>query len=117
MEQSKPWPNPTPSVTSMTNAKEELLRYAKNKIVCATIMYNPHWDDSAKTFTLKVGYTQEEYNQFLDSLDFEYDRGYGLQELFGTVWLEDGMWMERGEYDGSEWWEIHTRPEIPENLK
>lgn len=117
MEQSKPWPNPTPNITIMINAKEELLRCVKNKIVCATIMYNPHWDDSAKIFTLEVGYTQEEYNQFLDSLDFEYDRGYGLQELYGTVWLEDGMWMERGEYDGSEWWEVRERPAIPESLQ
>jgi hypothetical protein len=36
--------------------------------------------------------------------------------LFGTVWLEDGMWMERGEYDGSEWWELMRRPEIPSTL-
>jgi len=51
--------------------------------------------------------------QDLQVLDFRYDGGYGGQELFGTVWLKDGTWMERGEYDGSEWWEHRTRPEIP----
>ena len=53
----------------------------------------------------------------LDLLDFEYDNGYGTQEVFGVVWFADGTWAERGEYDGSEWWEHHTIPEIPEHLK
>jgi len=109
--------NPTPNITSMRNAKQEFLKCIRGKVVCATIMHNPSWsDDTSKTFILKCGHTQDEYNQFLESLDFEYDSGYGLQELFGTVWLEDGMWMERGEYDGSEWWELMRRPEIPSTL-
>mgnify|MGYP000630626643 CR=1 FL=1 len=49
-------------------------------------------------------------------LDFEYDSGYGGQNLFGTIWYEDGTWSERGEYDGSEWWEHRERPQIPEEL-
>jgi hypothetical protein len=109
--------NPTPNITSMRNAKQEFLKCIRGKVVCATIMHNPNWsDDTSKTFILKCGHTQDEYNQFLESLDFEYDSGYGLQELFGTVWLEDGMWMERGEYDGSEWWELRRSPEIPSTL-
>jgi hypothetical protein len=109
--------NPTPNITSMRNAKQEFLKSVRGNVVCATIMHNPSWsDDNAKTFILKCGHTQDEYNQFLESLDFEYDSGYGLQELFGTVWLEDGMWMERGEYDGSEWWELRRSPEIPSTL-
>jgi hypothetical protein len=35
------------------------------------------------------------------------------QELYGTVWLEDGTWLSRGEYDGSEWWEHNVLPPIP----
>jgi hypothetical protein len=26
------------------------------------------------------------------------------------------VWAERGEYDGSEWWEIREYPEIPNDL-
>lgn len=46
-----------------------------------------------------------------------YNNGYGSQLLYGTIWMKDGTWFDRGEYDGSEWWEYRRRPEIPENLK
>ena len=60
--------------------------------------------------------TQEEYDEFLKSLDFNYDSGYGTQELFGRIWYRDGSWSERYEYDGSENWDYKSRPEIPTNL-
>jgi hypothetical protein len=61
--------------------------------------------------------TKDEWNEFLNKLDFEYDSGYGSQELFGTIWYEDGTWSDRGEYDGSEWYEYHMCPEVPSELK
>ncbi len=42
-----------------------------------------------------------------------YDPGFGSQKLDGTVWLSDGTWLTRGEYDGSEWWERHSCPAMP----
>lgn len=89
------------------NAKKEFLSFTKNnKIKCAQI----------EGMDLKVGFTTEEYNKFINNLDFEYNAGYGGQELYGTIWFTDGTWATRGEYDGSEWWEIHQLPEIPEEL-
>ena len=44
-------------------------------------------------------------NLNLDDLDFEYDEGYGSQHLFGIILFNDGSWIIREEYDGSEWWE------------
>lgn len=38
-------------------------------------------------------------------MGFDYDNGYGGEELFGVVCFKDGSWLERMEYDGSEWWE------------
>lgn len=107
------------------NAKQELvekLHFLRHdaKIICADIdlCNDSVWDDeeddySRTNFTLKKGHTEEEYNAFIDSLDFEYDG----QELFGKVWLTNGYWMERGEYDGSEWWDIHSYPSIPAELQ
>ena len=46
-------------------------------------------------------------------LDREYHAGYGTQNLFGTVWLSDGSWLVRREYDGSEWWEHINPPPLP----
>ena len=89
----------------MANAKLELLSAVGSiGIKCAIV----------ERSILKLNYSKEDYNAFLESLDFTYDEGYGSQNLYGIVWLEDGTWFTRGEYDGSEWWEHHELPEIPE---
>jgi hypothetical protein len=49
-------------------------------------------------------------NEVMPKLDFDYDGGYGCQELFGYIWYGDGTWSQRGEYDGLEWWEHMERP-------
>jgi hypothetical protein len=98
----------------MANAKQELLNAVKDiaKIKCASICYGI-WENEASQKTLKLNHSENEYNEFLNSLDFDYHDGYGGQELYGTVWLEDGTWLSRGEYDGSEWWEHNVLPAIP----
>ncbi len=49
--------------------------------------------------------------------DFEYDSGFGGQEVAPDILVVgDGWWMERGEYDGSEWWEFKTLPKKPESM-
>jgi len=100
------------------NAKEEFLRIAnKNNILCA-ITYNcSYWsEEKTEDFILPINYTKEQYNHFLNQLDFDYYDGYGTQELYGTIWCKDGSWFERREYDGSEWWEHKQCPEIPQEL-
>lgn len=101
----------------MANAKQELLGHIENKgLLCASISYRDCWqhDDEYKNCVLPINHTQEEFDAFLKSLDFDYDSGYGGQELYGTIWYIDGTWSDRGEYDGSEWWEHHECPTIPE---
>jgi hypothetical protein len=89
-------------------------------MICATISKNT-WDcdeeqSSNNEFNLKMIYSAEDYDKFMESLDFEYDNGYGLQELYGTVWFSDGTWLERWEYDGSEGWCHQSLPAIPDKL-
>jgi hypothetical protein len=102
------------------NAKRELLdRISPENILCASIEYSPSsffYDNDGKKFTLKQNHTKEELDEFFNSIDFEYDNGYGSQYLCGFVWLKDGSWLERAEYDGSEWWEHKVCPKIPEEL-
>ena len=100
----------------MRNAKTELLKKVegKSKLKCAAIQHIHY--KNVKIFNLKVGYSEKDYNDFLKQLDFEYDAGFGVQELFGTLWHEDGTWHNRVEYDGSEWWEHHQLPEILSEL-
>ena len=103
----------------MANAKEGFLGHTeKRNVLCASISYQDCWDHETPSTNcvLPIKHTLEEYNAFIESLDFEYDNGYGGQELFGTIWYTDGTWSDRGEYDGSEWWEHHECPTIPDSL-
>lgn len=105
-------------INDMKNAKEEFLRVTKqheNKIQCVHIIHECGMD-KFNTYSLRMNHTQEEYDKFVDSLDFEYDGGHGAQELFGFIWIDDGSWYERGEYDGAEWWEYKNTPPIPDEL-
>jgi hypothetical protein len=103
------------------NAKIEFLAHILNttsKVKAAVV--SKYWDytsiDTEKA-VLKIKYSSEDFENFLNKIDFEYDNGFGCQELFGTIWYEDGTWSSRGEYDGSEWWEYNFVPEIPDQLK
>jgi hypothetical protein len=52
--------------------------------------------------------------EFLSVANKEYDSGYGGHEVslyLKVVGLD--WWLERGEYDGSEWWEFKRMPKIP----
>lgn len=100
----------------MSNAKEEFLNEVVNKeLVCAELKYEHDWNEFNE-FNLKKGFTQEEFIAFLKAIDFEYNCGYGSQKLHGYIWYADGSWSSRGEYDGSEWWEHQTCPQIPNEL-
>ena len=104
------------------NAKQEFLSKVNGHTVICAILQEANFcsfDEAEKPWChiLKKGYSEEDYNKFLQEIDFEYNNGYGGQEIDGVIWLSDGAWYDRGEYDGSEWWEFHKYPEIPENLK
>ncbi len=60
---------------------------------------------------LRSDRTEEDELKFLRTLsEINYDDGYGGQELFGIIVFKDNTWLERDEYDGSEWW---TRRKFP----
>ena len=54
------------------------------------------------------------WEQFVALADFEYDNGFGGAEInlelkiVGSDW-----WLERSDYDGSEWWDFKTMPTEP----
>ena len=45
--------------------------------------------------------------------DHEYDNSYGGVEVSDIRLVGDDWWLERGEYDGSEWWEFKIKPSMP----
>ena len=96
------------------NAKQEIARHFNSRPLCAKIVHISK--KGTETFILTTGWDEADFAEFLQSLDFEYDNGYGTQELFGEIWYEDGSWSEREEYDGSECWAHKCSPTIPVEL-
>lgn len=48
----------------------------------------------------------------------EYDSGYGAPEVAEDLLIVgDGWWMERGDYDGAEWWNWKEPPKEPEETR
>ena len=106
------------------NAKQEITEHLNNVIskpLCAKVTHMPrrgpfYEDRDGSASILTTGWDEADFAEFLESLDFEYDDGYGTQELFGEIWYEDGSWSEREEYDGSECWAYKCSPPIPAKL-
>ena len=89
----------------MINAKQELLDEVGTKEVeLVRVVYSPYFNP------IKMS-AEGTLENVLPELDFNYDNGYGGQELYGYIWYTDGTWSERGEYDGSEWWEYKKTPQ------
>ena len=101
----------------MINAKQEFLDHIKERcgggrtVRCAKISI--HNARNSVYSILPVGYTPEDWEVFLEEINLDYNDGFGGQNLYGTIWYTDGVtWSQRGEYDGSEWWEFQSCPEI-----
>lgn len=53
------------------------------------------------------------FEEFLKIADFNYDNSFGGLEINPALMVVgDDFWLERHEYDGSEWWEFKTLPNI-----
>lgn len=56
------------------------------------------------------------FKHFATIADIEYDSGYGAPQVATDLLVVgEDWWLERHEYDGSEWWEfkqIPTRPNV-----
>ena len=50
--------------------------------------------------------------EFEKIANIDYDSGFGAQEIAEdlVVVFKDGNYMDRGEYDGSEWWNFNSTP-------
>lgn len=54
------------------------------------------------------------WNEFAHIANFDYDSGYGAAHIAQDLAIEfqDGSYLRRAEYDGSEWWE-HVHLLVP----
>ena len=84
---------------NQNNKKEE-------DVVCVYCKISS-WDD----------YNDKEYKTtfelFKKYADFLYDDGFGGNEIsLSLKIIGSDFWLERGEYDGSEWWDYKTFPNV-----
>ena len=50
--------------------------------------------------------------------NINYDESYGRQEINETLKIVGkDWWLERHEYDGSEWWEFKQKPKLDEKVE
>jgi len=102
----------------MIVAKDELIEDIAGlydpKVKCANIIRGDEYSHDRRSYVLKINYSNDNLLEFLELLSFKYDNGYGRQYLYGIVWLEDGTWLSRYEYDGSECWTHNSCPDIPD---
>ena len=58
------------------------------------------------------------WDDFASQANKEYDDGYGDTEVKDNLQIVgENWWLERHEYDGSEWWEFKSLPTQPEEYK
>ena len=94
---------------NIINAKSEFLKETKERdILCAKLEANDF------IYTLPIGYTSIEFENFLSAINFEYHNGYGSYSTQGFIWYTNGTWSERIDYDGKGEWNYQTCPDIPD---
>ena len=90
------------------------LKWVKT-IAFAKIQFGDCFDENPVNIELRSNRNRQDELDFLENLSYiNYDEGYGSQRLFGTIVFKDGTWLERHEYDGSEWWEYKKLPKEEE---
>ena len=56
------------------------------------------------------------WDKFAELANKQYDAGYGSSEVFDNLKIVGkDWWLERREYDGSEWWVYKEYPKKPSN--
>lgn len=61
-------------------------------------------------------YKKTTWENFEKIANINYDNSWGCNEICENLLVVgDGWWLERGEYDGSEWWEFKQNPVCESN--
>ena len=61
----------------------------------------------------RTTHTKMTVKDFLEHANVEYNGGYGIEEInTKLILVGKDFWLERHEYDGSEWWEYKSMPNV-----
>lgn len=95
----------------MTNFKQETLeRIGEHKVAEYKLEYVRDWSLSENPTYMGSG--EIKWDAVTKS-ELTYDSGYGCQYWRGWITFKDTPdWLERQEYDGSEWWAWRSKPSL-----
>lgn len=101
----------------LVNAKEELLKVLKNKTIKCAVIYTKSKNTNHKRIDLSINYTEEQYQEFLQKLDFNYPEYFMAIKIVGIIWFENEYkWLEY-EFDPitlKDCWILHHKPSMGE---
>ena len=61
----------------------------------------------------RTTHTKMTVKDLLEHANVEYNGGYGIEEInTKLILVGKDFWLERHEYDGSEWWEYKSMPNV-----
>lgn len=94
------------------------------KIKCAKYKLHYGWQQDEDVI-LPIGYSQEDLDRLLINPESRIEgkdrRGENIilypYPQWGTIWLDDGAWLEYVERSEGDRWEYFKTPEIPEILQ
>lgn len=90
----------------------------KNETLEVLADNNKTWEDVEWVGCKKFQISKD---RFLELADVEYDDGYGHPDVaIDLLVVGKDFWLERHEYDGSEWWEykeMFSKPNITKEIK
>ena len=108
----------------MENLKKETLHeiansnHTINDIVWAKIIRHRPLPNKPITTILKVNHSEDESNDFINSLDYNYkkvfDRSYDEQDVYGVIVFNDGTYLKRYNSYTREEWIFRTKPSAQE---
>jgi hypothetical protein len=78
-----------------------------------TDLYVPH----RNLYKLKVGYTEEEYDRFMSSMNFDYTDSPRFRWTGGVIWFDDDKSLLYKRDSVQSEWDIHIYIDIPKELK
>jgi hypothetical protein len=91
----------------MINLKKEIEEFTSLADIDYVMIRQPHYDGDLQEI---------DKDWFIANIgSIEYNHSYGGEVINTTliIVLKDSSWLERQEYDGSEWFEHKKKPERP----
>lgn len=97
---------------NLTNLYKELRQEINIEEIDYILVTENKWKNNERDVYVPISWFLEQAKRI------NYYSGYGTAviDLTLKIVLKDGRWLERREYDGSEWWVLRSKPNMPHEI-